>query len=59
MAESRDRQPGKPGVHVVRAGHDLFLPPCTAELAALRPQVWTDPEGFDRAAFHREFDAAV
>ncbi|QQO12798.1 hydrolase [Bradyrhizobium diazoefficiens] len=51
--------PGKLDVHVVRAGHYAFLPPCTPELAALRPQVCTDPEGFDRAAFHREFDAAV
>uniref|UniRef100_A0A939S313 Hydrolase n=1 Tax=Bradyrhizobium barranii subsp. barranii TaxID=2823807 RepID=A0A939S313_9BRAD len=51
--------PGKPDIHVVRAGHYAFLPPCTAELAALRPQVCSDPEGFDRAAFHREFDVAV
>ncbi|WP_245003905.1 hypothetical protein [Bradyrhizobium liaoningense] len=51
--------PGKPEGHVVRAGHYAFLPPCTAELAALRPQVCTDPEGFDRAGFHREFNAAV
>lgn len=51
--------PGRHEVHVVRAGHYAFLPPCTAELAAIRPQVCTDPEGFDRATFHREFDAAV
>lgn len=51
--------PGKPDIHVVRAGHYAFLPPCTPKLAALRPQVCTDPEGFDRAAFHREFDVAV
>lgn len=51
--------PGNPDIHVVPAGHYAFLPPCTAELAAIRPQVCTDPEGFDRAAFHREFNAAV
>lgn len=51
--------PGNPDIHVVPAGHYAFLPPCTAELAALRPQVCTDPDGFDRAAFHRAFDVAV
>ncbi|PJG57290.1 hydrolase [Bradyrhizobium forestalis] len=51
--------PGKPDIHVVPAGHYAFLPPCTAELAAFRPQVCADPDGFDRAAFHREFNAAV
>jgi predicted dienelactone hydrolase len=51
--------PGNPDIRVVPAGHYAFLPPCTAELAALRPQVCSDPDGFDRAAFHREFDAAV
>jgi hypothetical protein len=29
------------------------------ELSTIRPQVCTDPEGFDRTAFHREFNAAV
>ncbi|WP_448042481.1 alpha/beta hydrolase family protein [Bradyrhizobium liaoningense] len=51
--------PGKPDIHVVSAGHYAFLPPCTPTLAAYRPQVCTDPQGFDRTAFHREFDAAV
>lgn len=51
--------PGNPDIHVVPAGHYAFLPPCSLELASLRPQVCTDPDGFDRAAFHREFDAAV
>jgi predicted dienelactone hydrolase len=51
--------PGKPDIHVVPAGHYAFLPPCTPALAAYRPQVCTDPQGFDRTAFHREFDAAV
>jgi predicted dienelactone hydrolase len=52
--------PGKPEIHVVPAGHFSFLAPCTAELAAAIPRICTDtPAGFDRAAFHREFNAAV
>lgn len=52
--------PGKPDIHVVPAGHFAFLAPCSAELAAAIPRICTDtPAGFDRAAFHREFDAAV
>jgi predicted dienelactone hydrolase len=51
--------PGKPDIHVVPAGHYAFLPPCTPKLAALRPEVCTDPDGFDRKAFHRDFDARV
>jgi predicted dienelactone hydrolase len=52
--------PGKPEVHVVPAGHFAFLAPCSAELAVAVPRICTDsPAGFDRAAFHREFNAAV
>lgn len=52
--------PGKPDIHVVPAGHFAFLAPCSAELAAAVPRICTDtPVGFDRAAFHREFNAAV
>ncbi|WP_426610007.1 alpha/beta hydrolase family protein [Bradyrhizobium sp. McL0616] len=52
--------PGKPDIHVVPAGHFAFLAPCSAELAAAVPRICTDvPTGFDRAAFHREFNAAV
>lgn len=52
--------PGKPETHVVPAGHFAFLAPCSAELAAAIPRICTDtPAGFDRAGFHREFNAAV
>lgn len=52
--------PGKPDIHVVAAGHFAFLAPCSAELAAAIPRICTDtPAGFDRAGFHREFNAAV
>lgn len=51
--------PGQPEIHIVPAGHFAFLPPCSPELAAFLPRVCTDPPGFDRAAFHRDFDASV
>ncbi|OKO83385.1 hydrolase [Bradyrhizobium sp. NAS80.1] len=51
--------PGQPEVHVVPAGHFAFLSPCSAELATNLPRFCTDPPGFDRAAFHRDFDASV
>jgi predicted dienelactone hydrolase len=51
--------PGRPEIHAVRAGHYAFLPPCTAPFAANLPRFCTDPPGFDRAAFHRDFNAHV
>jgi predicted dienelactone hydrolase len=52
--------PGKPDIHVVPAGHFAFLAPCSPELAAAIPRICTDnPAGFDRVAFHREFNASV
>jgi predicted dienelactone hydrolase len=52
--------PGDPDLHVVPAGHYAFLAPCSPELAAAVPRICTDnPPDFDRAAFHREFDAGV
>jgi len=44
-------------------GHFVFRPPCRPELEAALPKVWVmacvDPPGFDRAAFHRQFNADV
>jgi predicted dienelactone hydrolase len=52
--------PTKPDYHLVpNAGHFVFLPPCMPELAKKRPNICTDRPGFDRAAFHNEFNAAV
>jgi predicted dienelactone hydrolase len=52
--------PGKPDIHNVPAGHFVFLAPCSPELTAAVPRICTDvPAGFDRAAFHREFNASV
>ncbi|PDT87228.1 hydrolase [Bradyrhizobium sp. Y36] len=52
--------PGKPDIQIVPAGHFAFLAPCSADLAAAVPRICTDvPAGFDRAAFHRKFNATV
>jgi predicted dienelactone hydrolase len=52
--------PTKPEYHVVpNAGHFAFLAPCTPALANIAPEICRDPAGFDRAAFHREFNQAV
>jgi predicted dienelactone hydrolase len=55
-----DGLPTKPEYHVVsNAGHFAFLAPCTSALESVAPQICRDPEGFDRVAFHRQFNAAV
>lgn len=52
--------PGKSDIHNVPASHFVFLAPCSPELAAAVPRICTDtPAGFDRTAFHREFNADV
>jgi len=55
-----DNLPAKPEYHVVpNAGHFAFLAPCTPALAQAVPFICHDPEGFDRAAFHDEFNPSV
>jgi predicted dienelactone hydrolase len=50
----------KPDYHVVpNAGHFVFVPPCSESLAKTLPEVCRDPPGFDRVAFHQEFNTAV
>ncbi len=50
----------KPDYHLVpNAGHFDFLAPCTDKLAAMAPQICVSRPGFDRAAFHRRFNADV
>ena len=51
--------PGKPDIHVVPAGHFAFLAPCSQQLATAIPRICTDVPGFDRAAFHRDFNERV
>jgi predicted dienelactone hydrolase len=58
-ALTASRLPGNPDVHTVPAGHFAFLPPCSPQLATAFPRGCTDVPGFDRAAFHRDFDASV
>lgn len=46
--------------HVVtRAGHYVFLPPCSEALARQAPQICSDDASFDRATFHRNFNREV
>jgi len=55
-----DGLPTKPEYHVVpNAGHFAFLAPCTPAFERIAPEGCRDPAGFDRAAFHREFNPAV
>jgi predicted dienelactone hydrolase len=55
-----DGLPAKPEYHVVpNAGHFVFLAPCSLQLERVASQICRDPTGFDRAAFHREFNPAV
>ncbi|WP_218190980.1 alpha/beta hydrolase family protein [Enhydrobacter aerosaccus] len=52
--------PRPPEYHLVAgANHYSFLPPCAPRLASRAPGLCTDPPGFDRAAFHRTFNAEV
>lgn len=67
-AEVRDMLPAPPDFHRVdHAGHFAFMVPCDWRLrATIKVMHWfgtddvcTDPAGFDRAAFHTQFNAAV
>ncbi len=50
----------KPDYHVVaHADHYDFLAPCSDQLAHYVPVICNSEPGFDRAAFHRDFDAAI
>jgi len=41
------------------AGHYDFIAPCSQVLAQLAPVICTSEAGFDRAAFHRTFNARI
>ncbi|MBW8753635.1 MAG: prolyl oligopeptidase family serine peptidase [Sphingomonadales bacterium] len=52
--------PAKPDRHdVANAGHFSFLVPCSDGLQAAAPEICIDRQGFDRAAFQREFTSAI
>lgn len=46
--------------HTVPASqHFDFLPPCPPEMVKRAPEICSDRQSFDRASFHKEFDAQV
>ncbi len=50
----------KPEQHdIPNAGHLAFLPPCPEKLRAVAQMLCTDPQGFDREAFHQDLNAAI
>lgn len=52
--------PSAPDYRVVaNAGHYDFLPPCDARLSRTRPDICNSEPGFDRSAFHDQFNADV
>jgi len=56
----RDGLPTPPEAHnVTKAGHFGFLAPCSEALAKAVPRICQDAPGFDRSAFHREFNRLV
>ena len=55
-----DNLPTPPEYHVVPlAGHFSFLAPCGNGLRQAYPIICTDAPGFDRTAFHQQFNADV
>jgi predicted dienelactone hydrolase len=53
-----------PQFHFVeKAGHYAFLKPCDPQMATALPKLWerlcVDAPGFDRTAFHAQFNAEV
>jgi predicted dienelactone hydrolase len=52
--------PTKHEYHLVHgAAHYAFLAPCAPALAKAAPEICVDAAGFDRAAFHKEFNASL
>ncbi len=52
--------PMKPEFQAVpNSTHMSFLMPCPPALAEAVPDICTDPAGFDRGAFHKDFDSQV
>jgi len=56
----RSRLPTLPEFHLVANGiHFSFLPPCSEAMQRDLPSLCVDAPGFDRAAFHQDFNAKV
>jgi predicted dienelactone hydrolase len=55
-----NRLPARPDYHLVaNAIHFSFLPPCSAAESQRFPRICTDAPGFDRVAFHKDFERQV
>lgn len=60
VAAIRSALPRSPEYRVAAgAGHFAYLAPCPPALKASASEICTDPEGFDRAGWHRTMNAAV
>jgi predicted dienelactone hydrolase len=60
VAAVANELPVKPDFRTVaNAQHFSFLPSCSDELAQMAREICTDAPDFDRAAFHKEFNARV
>lgn len=60
VAGIRDGLPTAPEFHLAAgSGHFSFLAPCAPAQAGAMPELCRDGAGFDRAAFHRAFNAEV
>jgi len=56
----RQNLPHAPETHVVaHAGHFDFLAPCSPALAKQVPEICVSEPGFDRTAFHADFDREI
>jgi predicted dienelactone hydrolase len=52
--------PAQHEYHVVpNTANHAFAPPCPPAAAKAKPERCIDPQGFDRAAFHKQFNADV
>jgi predicted dienelactone hydrolase len=57
-AKIGDALPSKTNVNIVRnAAHFVFLAPCSADAVKSEPEFCADGAGFDRTAFHKQFNA--
>ena len=56
----REALPAAPEYHVIpNAGHFVVLAPCTEVQTRAAPKLCKDAEGFDRIAFHKDFNAQI
>jgi predicted dienelactone hydrolase len=56
----KGRLPSPPEYHLItNAIHFSFLPPCSAAESRQFPRICTDAPGFDRSAFHKDFEREV